>query len=270
MSSSEIDIERVCTIARRAGAEILEVYHSNFDFETKGDGSPLTIADKRAHNLIEAQLMALTPDIPVLSEESIDEVGNQRLEWPVYWLVDPLDGTREFIRKNGEFTVNIALIEGQRPRLGVVYAPALDLLYFASEGRGAWKQLPQGTVEQIGTRALDRRHIDVVASRSHMSEEVSAFVGALQAAGSDVQMLSMGSSLKLCLVAEGSADVYPRLGLTSEWDTAAAQCVVEEAGGQVLDCQSRPLKYSKPDILNPWFVVVADNTPAFDCLGFAD
>lgn len=270
MAWTENDIEAICAIAREAGDEILEVYRSDFDFETKGDGSPLTIADQRAHHLIESRLKALTPGIPVLSEESIDQVGDQRLGWPKYWLVDPLDGTREFIKKNGEFTVNIALITEQRPCLGVVYAPVLDVLYFAADGQGAWKQAGRALAEPIRTRALDRARVEVVASRSHMSEAVSEFVSALEASGSKVQLLSMGSSLKLCLVAEGRADVYPRLGLTSEWDTAAAQCVVEAAGGRVLDCDAEPLQYSKTDILNPWFMVIADDAAGFDCRGFTD
>lgn len=269
MSSTPVDIQRINEIARAAGAEILEVYHSDFDFETKGDGSPLTLADQRAHQLIEKRLQALTPEIPVLSEESIDEVGDQRLQWPRYWLVDPLDGTREFIKKNGEFTVNIALIEQQRPTLGVVYAPVLDVLYYAASGTGAWKQTGTEAAQTIHTRALDRQQISVVASRSHMSEAVASFVAALESAGSQVELISMGSSLKLCLVAEGSADVYPRLGLTSEWDTAAAQCVVESAGGQVLDCELQALRYSKADILNPWFMVVAEQISPFNCEGFA-
>lgn len=262
------DIQAILAIARAAGEEILKVYRSDFDFETKGDGSPLTIADQRAHQLIEARLQELTPEIPVLSEESVEEVGKQRLEWSRYWLVDPLDGTREFIKKNGEFTVNIALIEDQRPCAGVVYAPVLEVMYFAEEGRGAWKQEGNAPAERIRTRPLDRGRVEVVASRSHMSAEVGEFVKALELAGTEVQLLSMGSSLKLCLVAEGSADVYPRLGPTSEWDTAAAHCVVEAAGGQVLDCDLRPLRYSKPNILNPWFMVIADPNAGFGCRGF--
>ena len=270
MLDTEIDIQAICAIARAAGAEILDVYHSDFDFQTKGDGSPLTLADQRAHRLIEARLNTLTPDIPVVSEESIEQIGSDRLAWPVYWLVDPLDGTREFINKNGEFTVNIALISARRPCLGVVYAPVLEVLYFAADELGAWKQQGKSPAEPIRTRELDRQRIEVVASRSHMSAEVGAFVDALEATGSEVQLLSMGSSLKLCLVAEGRADVYPRLGLTSEWDTAAAQCVVEAAGGRVLDCHARPLEYSKPDILNPWFMVVASPDTPFDCRGVVD
>ncbi len=267
MNFKSIDIKNICEIARAAGEEILDIYYSDFDFETKGDGSPLTLADKKAHTLIEAQLQALTPDIPVLSEESIDEVGDARLGWSRYWLVDPLDGTKEFIKRNGEFTVNIALIEEGIPCMGVVYAPVLESLYFALSDEGAWKQSAQGEPERIQTRTLDLEEVKIVASRSHLSEEVSLFASSFDAYSENVELISMGSSLKLCLVAEGRADVYPRLGLTSEWDTAAAQCVVEAAGGKVFDCQLQPLRYSKQDILNPWFIVAGDTRVKYHCEG---
>lgn len=267
MPTPPIDIEEICVIARAAGAEILTIYESEFDFETKGDGSPLTLADRKAHTLIESRLNALTPDIPVLSEESFNEVGKQRLAWRRYWLVDPLDGTKEFIKRNGEFTVNIALIEEGRSTLGVVYAPVPDTLYFANAGRGAWKQSSSAEPQQIRTRPLDPGNIEMVASRSHLSDAVKLFTASLEAQADRVELISMGSSLKLCLVAEGRADVYPRLGPTSEWDTAAAQCVVEAAGGKVIDCASQPLRYSKEDILNPWFLVVGDTRIDYHCEG---
>jgi len=262
-----IKLTALCQIARDAGAEILSIYHSDFDFEAKGDGSPLTLADKNAHTLIEKQLQSLTPDIPVLSEESFEEVGDARLAWPLYWLVDPLDGTKEFIKRNGEFTVNIALIDKGKPVIGVVYAPVREELYFAQAGKGAFKQETNNAPLAIQCRALTSTSIKIVASRSHISEEVQQFVAAMKNRAEIVELISLGSSLKLCLVASGEADFYPRLGLTSEWDTAAAQCVVEAAGGQVLDCQGMPLRYSKKDILNPWFVVVADPSQAVNCKG---
>jgi 3'(2'), 5'-bisphosphate nucleotidase len=267
MSYKTIDINTICDIARAAGAEILDVYQSDFDFETKGDGSPLTLADRKAHALIEQQLQALTPDIPVLSEESIDEVGDKRLGWSRYWLVDPLDGTKEFIKRNGEFTVNIALIDEGEPCIGVVYAPVLEALYFALRGEGAWKQVKQAQPERIHTRTLNLEKVKIVASRSHLSDEVKLFASSFDAYSKNVDLISMGSSLKLCLVAEGRADVYPRLGLTSEWDTAAAQCVVEAAGGKVFDCQLQPLRYGKLDILNPWFIVAGDTCVNYHCEG---
>lgn len=262
-----IDIHAINEIARAAGAEILTIYESDFDFETKGDGSPLTMADKKAHELIEASLMQLTPDIPVLSEESIHEIGDKRLAWSRYWLVDPLDGTKEFIKRNGEFTVNIALIESGQPTVGVVYAPVKDWLYYASLEDGAFKQIGQQTAKPIQTRSLDLKAVDIVASRSHLSEEVKQFAASVEAQAEKVELISMGSSLKLCLVAEGSADFYPRLGLTSEWDTAAAHCVVEAAGGVVVDCEDKALRYTKKDILNPWFLVVGDKNVRCNCKG---
>lgn len=262
-----IELSILCEIARDAGAEILDVYASDFDFETKGDGSPLTLADQRANDLIEARLTALTPDIPILSEETFDRVGDQRLEWPCYWLVDPLDGTREFIKRNGEFTVNIALIENGVSVIGVVYAPVLDELYFAATGEGAFKQRDGDAIRPIRCRPLDSSAVKVVASRSHLSDEVKQFVASVERRVHQVELISMGSSLKLCLIADGRADFYPRLGLTSEWDTAAAQCVVEVAGGRVIDCNGSPLRYSKADILNPWFMVIADPRVSSDCKG---
>ncbi len=262
-----IDIGVICDTARAAGAEILRIYESDFDFETKGDGSPLTVADQKAHTLIESQLTKLTPDIPIVSEESIDEVGDTRLEWSRYWLVDPLDGTKEFIKRNGEFTVNIALIEEGKPTLGVVYAPVKDLLYYASLEAGAFKQEGHQPPVPIRTRGLSFRKVKIVASRSHLSKEVKQFAASLEAKANAVELISMGSSLKLCLVAEGVADLYPRLGLTSEWDTAAAHCIVETAGGVVVDCQNNPLRYTKKDILNPWFLVIGDTRQHYSCEG---
>jgi len=262
-----VDPSVICKIARDAGTEILDVYASDFDFETKGDGSPLTLADQRANDLIETRLKALTPDIPILSEETFDQVGEQRLTWPRYWLVDPLDGTKEFIKRNGEFTVNIALIENGISVMGVVYAPVLDELYFAAAGQGAFKQQAGEEVRPIRCRPLDSDTVTVVASRSHLSDEVKQFVASVETRVRQVELISMGSSLKLCLVADGRADFYPRLGLTSEWDTAAAQCIVEVAGGRVIDCEGTPLRYSKPDILNPWFMVIADPRITSNCKG---
>ena len=270
MLFENIDIHAVCTIARDAGAAILTIYESDFDFETKGDGSPLTIADKKAHDLIEAALEALTPDIPVLSEESIHIVGDKRLGWSRYWLVDPLDGTKEFITQNGEFTVNIALIDESKPVVGVVYAPVLETLYYAAHLQGAVKQIANKAPETIKTRTLDLAKVDIVASRSHMSKEVQHFSETVKAQADSVELISMGSSLKLCLVAEGSADYYPRPALTSEWDTAAAQCVVEEAGGSVVDCEGNRVRYTKQDILNPWFLVIADTRIKCSCKGIGD
>ena len=250
----------VVAIARDAGRKILEVYEAEFDVETKGDGSPLTLADRCAHDLIEARLEALTPGIPVLSEESREIPVAERQQWRRYWLVDPLDGTKEFVKRNGEFTVNIALIENGEPVLGVVHAPVLDVTYRSARGTGAFRQEGDGEPEPIRVRPLDRRKVVMVASRSHAGEAVEAFRKRLEEVVDEVEITSMGSSLKICLVAEGKADIYPRLGPTSEWDTAAAQCVLECAGGRMTDTEGQPLCYNKESLLNPWFLAMGDDS----------
>ncbi len=246
-------LEPVCAIAREAGRRILDVYEREFKVEQKEDRSPLTEADRAAHEIIAARLQALAPDIPVLSEESAKIDYAARAGWQRFWLVDPLDGTKEFINRNGEFTVNIALIEGGRPVLGVVYVPAPALTYFACAGQGAYKQKGGCELQPVRVRRFSGGKPIVVASRSHAGPETEAFLRSL----GEHDVVSMGSALKLCLVAEGAADVYPRLGPTMEWDTAAAQCVVEAAGGRVTDLRRQPLVYNKPSLLNPWFLVSA-------------
>lgn len=257
--SMELDakqIEAVSEIAWEAGDRILTVYDSDeFDVEAKGDGSPLTRADRLAHQTILDGLSKLTPQIPILSEESGDDAFQARSGWTEFWLVDPLDGTKEFIKRNGEFTVNIALVTQRQPVFGVVVAPVLDRCYFGGPGRGAYRRPRQGSLEAIQTRPYRGGRATVVASRSHRGEAVDAFIDALTEREQDPEVKSMGSSLKLCLVAEGSADVYPRLGPTSEWDTAAAHAVALGAGGKVTDVQGAPLVYNKESILNPWFLV---------------
>jgi 3'(2'), 5'-bisphosphate nucleotidase len=238
-------------IAVEAGRCILDVYQREFEVQHKDDRSPLTEADRQSHETIVARLTALTPDIPVLSEESAAVDYAVRAGWARFWLVDPLDGTKEFIKRNGEFTVNIALIEKGRPVLGVVHVPVRGETYFAARGAGAHLQKGDAAPVAIQARRFGGARPIVVASRSHAGAETQAF---LQSVG-EHEAVSMGSSLKLCLVAEGKADVYPRLGPTMEWDTAAAQCVVEEAGGSVVDPQRRPLSYNKADLHNPWFIV---------------
>lgn len=246
-------------LAREASEKILGVYASDFDSAEKADRSPLTEADLLSHATITSGLARLTPDIPVLSEESGAIPYSERARWQRYWLVDPLDGTKEFIKKNGEFTVNIALIEEQRSVLGVVHVPVSGVTFFAARGRGAFKREPgDGAVRRITTRKVDPARIVVAGSRSHGGGALDDFARRLPG---NVELISRGSSLKLCLVAEGEADIYPRFGLTSEWDTAAAQAIVEEAGGVVLDLSFEPLRYNaKEDILNPWFVVLGDTS----------
>ncbi|MHB8623140.1 MAG: 3'(2'),5'-bisphosphate nucleotidase CysQ [Sulfuricaulis sp.] len=244
-------LDKVCEIARAAGRRILEIYGRGFKVELKDDRSPLTEADRAAHELICVRLQALTPELPVLSEESARIDYGQRAGWKRYWLVDPLDGTKEFIHRNGEFTVNVALIDGHRPVLGVVYVPVASVTYYACAGQNAFKQQGDGVAHAIRARRYAGGRPVVVASRSHAGQEIEAFLKNI----GEHDVASMGSSLKFCLVAEGVADVYPRLGPTMEWDTAAAQCVVEMAGGNVTDLERRPLVYNKPDMHNPRFIV---------------
>ncbi|MEW8506951.1 MAG: 3'(2'),5'-bisphosphate nucleotidase CysQ [Candidatus Thiodiazotropha sp.] len=253
--SQQVILDELLQLARQAGDAILDVYNTEFEVERKADNSPLTAADRAAHNIIVSALAELTPDIPVLSEESSAIPYETRRHWQRYWLIDPLDGTREFIKRNGEFTVNIALIEAHTPTLGVVHAPVLKTTYYGVADSGAWKQEADGTAQSI--HVAERRHqpTRVAGSRSHAGESLLQF---LQNLG-DHELLSMGSSLKLCMVAEGKADIYPRLGPTSEWDTAAAQAVVEAAGGRVTTLDMRPLEYNTGEsLLNPYFLVYGD------------
>ncbi len=247
----------VSVIARRAGALILDIYRQDFEVETKDDQSPLTQADLASHELIKAKLSVLTPDIPQLSEESESIPFSTRRGWREYWLIDPLDGTKEFVNRNGEFTVNIALIREHEPVLGVVYVPVQDLTYAGQKNGGATCCSGLEEPRKIQVRRPHATPLVVVGSRSHANPELTGY---LQTMGEHT-LLSMGSSLKFCVVAEGKADFYPRLGLTSEWDTAAAHAVVAAAGGEVCMLNGEPLRYNcKDSILNPKFVVVGDRS----------
>ena len=248
-------LDPVLAIAREAGREILRVYNSDFAVEVKADRSPLTAADRASHGIIARELARLTPGVPVWSEESAIVDFNERSRWPRFWLVDPLDGTKEFIKRNGEFTVNIALVQGHDPVLGVVHVPVLDRAYFGGRGAGAFRSDGTAAPRAIAVCRPARHPARVVGSRSHGGASLDGYLERL----GRHELLAMGSSLKFCLVAEGAADVYPRLGPTSEWDTAAAQAVVEAAGGGVVDIGGRPLRYnSRADVLNPWFLVYGD------------
>ena len=249
-------LQQVAAIARDAGAAILVVYGEDFEVQRKVDQSPVTAADLAAQRVITAGLAQLDADVPVISEEARTAPWTQRRECRRYWLVDPLDGTREFIKRNGEFTVNIALIEDHEPVLGVVLAPVTGELYAAARGQGAWMQPhPDGPWRRIGTRSLGAP-VTVAGSRSHGGSGVALLQ---QLVGEDYQSMPLGSSLKFCLVARGDADVYLRRGATSEWDTAAAQSVLEEAGGAVLDLAGEPLRYNRRDsLINPEFIAVGD------------
>jgi len=262
-------LEKVIELSRLAGEAILEVYQrpEGIQVETKSDDSPVTAADLAAHAILEPGLLPLLDGVPVLSEESTLTNWEERRSWERYWIIDPLDGTKEFIKRNGEFTVNVALIEKGVPVLGVVYVPVLGITYAGLQGHGAWKY-EGDDVRAIQTRTVAslqaaKKPVEVVASRSHGADAVNALMDRVSEALGEVTTKNMGSSLKLCLVAEGEADLYPRLALTSEWDTAAAQAVVEAAGGKVVDNDLNILRYNtKEDILNPFFHVIGD--PSFD------
>ena len=255
MQNLENDLERLVDISRRAGFAILEWYDRDMGITQKADDSPLTRADLASHELIVAELTQHWPDIPVLSEESADIPWQTRQSWKTYWLVDPLDGTKEFINHNGEFTVNIALIRDHQAVLGIVYVPVTGVCYFAARGDGAWRQDNDNEAIAIEVRSPSAEPAVIVGSRSHANPELSSQLDKL----GQHEMISMGSSLKFCLVAEGRADFYPRTGPTSEWDTAAAQAVVEAAGGRVVKIDGTPLTYNTKDsYLNPYFFVIGD------------
>jgi 3'(2'), 5'-bisphosphate nucleotidase len=268
MEKTEIKVILLDAIeaALEAGKEILEVYENTFEVEYKDDKSPLTIADKKAHQIITHALK--NTGIPILSEEGRSIDFDERNLWRDLWIVDPLDGTKEFIKQNGEFTVNIALAEEGVPTLGVIYVPVEETLYFAGAGLGAYRKdlaahgtSPENLEDWIkGSKKLpekQERPFTIVGSRSHMSDETIAYVEEMRQEHPQVEMLSKGSSLKICMVAEGSADVYPRFAPTMEWDTAAGHAIAKEAGLEIYQAKNldEPLKYNKEDLLNPWFVV---------------
>ena len=253
---------KVAHLAERAAVAILDVYDSEFAVEQKDDRSPLTAADLASHHIIVEGLAALTPDVPILSEESSGIAWSTRSRWSRYWLVDPLDGTREFVKRNGEFTVNIALIEEQRPTLGVVQVPVTGELAAAWRGGGTWIGRPGEKARHVKTR---RRTTPLVAagSRSHASAHETELLARL----GHCAKLPLGSSLKFLRLASGEADLYIRLGPTSEWDTAAGQCVLEEAGGAVLDMQGEPLRYNtRQTLINPDFVAIGDPSADWSAL----
>lgn len=247
-------IEVVKVIAKKAGAAILKVYHAPGAFEVnlKSDDSPLTIADQQANQVICQGLEKLAPQIPIISEENKAIPYEERKAFQQHWLVDPLDGTKEFIKRNGEFTVNIALVENQRIVLGVVYAPVLEELYWAEKGKGAYIEKNGKTTRlQAPSFAWTDPGLKVVCSRSHLNEGTRAFIEKLNQA----ETVATGSSLKFLIMAKGEAHVYPRLGPTMEWDTGAAQIILEEAGGQVVQHENhQPMVYNKENLLNPFFL----------------
>ena len=247
----------VLALVETASAAIMAVYATSHDVEYKADDSPITRADRAAHEILSDGLARLAPAIPVLSEESeTSHAYDVRGQWRRLWLVDPLDGTREFISHNGEFTVNVALIQDHRPVLGVVAAPALGVIYYAAAGHGAFRRTDADPPEPITVRRAATPLV-IVGSRSHRGDTLDAMLGRI----GPHELRPMGSALKFCLVAEGSADFYPRLGPTSEWDTAAAQAVLEVAGGAVIRLDGRPLDYNaRETILNPEFLAYGDRS----------
>ncbi len=246
-------VEPIVALAEDAGRAILEVYSTDFEVQSKEDASPVTQADLASHRWIDAGLRSLTPDIPIISEEAGLADFDVRSSWGLYWIVDPLDGTREFVNRNDEFTVNIALIENGVAILGVVHVPVFHRTYVGCQGLGAQRRDGDSDPVSINIAANSATPVRIVGSRSHRGKSLDAYLSAV----GEYDMVPMGSSLKFCVIAEGGADLYPRLGPTSEWDTAAAQAVVEQAGGSVVTLDGKPMKYNtKADILNPHFMVI--------------
>jgi len=250
-------LSAVLDIAHDAGREIMQIYEGEFSVTLKSDRSPLTEADLAAQRLIAARLSALRPDIPLLGEESGDQAFAQRRAWRTLWLIDPLDGTREFVKRNGEFTVNIALVKDGEPILGVVHAPARNVSYAGARGCGAFRVGADAVRTSIHVQSTAPTRLRVLGSRSHGDARLDH---ALERLGPQ-ERLSIGSALKFGLLAEGAGDLYVRRGATSEWDTAAGQAVVLEAGGCVVDPHGQPLRYNQRDtLINPWFIAYADRS----------
>ncbi|MCU7834292.1 MAG: 3'(2'),5'-bisphosphate nucleotidase CysQ [gamma proteobacterium symbiont of Taylorina sp.] len=259
-------LPEVIELAQQAGQVIMDIYQSDFQINNKSDNTPVTCADLAANEFIVKQLARLSPEIPILSEESTTIPYKERSQWQTYWLVDPLDGTRAFIEKTGEFSVNIALIVKNSPVLGVIYSPVNKCSFYACSDGGAFYLDDSKQARNIQVRAKCQDKIVVAGTeKSAQSRILQAFLKNLEKRFHSYEIKFMGSSLKSCMVAEGTADVYARLGPTSEWDTAAAQCIVEEAGGQITDTQMQALRYNTKDsLLNPDFFVFGDKSIAWN------
>lgn len=248
-------IQELIQIAEKASKAILAIYQTDFKTQIKSDLTLLTEADLIAHQVITENLKYLTPDLPVLSEESAFVPFTERQQWQRYWLVDPLDGTKEFVEQTGEFSINIALIEQHQPVLGLIYAPVSKTVYFAQRGQGAFKQLSNQSIHEINVKSPWQKPLNILVSRRHNLAKIDYFLQKFQ----EHSVIRQGSAIKFGLIAEGIADIYPRLGKTSEWDTAAGQCIVEAAGGVVLDLTGKSLRYNtKESLLNPSFLVAGD------------
>ena len=245
-------ISSTVEIAKEAGMAITEIYNSDFDYQLKKDLSPITAADNLSHNIITERLKTLNPKIPILSEENCNIPYKIRSHWTQYWLVDPLDGTKEFISKNGEFTVNIALIENNTPIFGVIDIPVTNETYWGSKVNGSFCSDANNDVKQINVSEDNQNPIRLVASRSHPSNMLASLLEIIV----DYEIIEIGSSIKFCLIASGQADCYPRFGPTSEWDTAAGEAIVSYAGGHVVTARGNSINYNaKKDYLNPNFIV---------------
>lgn len=242
-------LDKLLQIADTASDKVMAIYQTDFEVNTKEDDSPITAADIASHHVIVDGLKALTPDIPILSEESANAPWDERKHWTRFWLVDPIDGTKDFTNRTGEFTVNIALIENGEPVMGVVTAPALKEAYWGIKGQGAWKREADGSTRKLQV-VEPPEAVRTVASKNHLNQETRDFIEQL----GNHELVQAGSSLKFCRIAEGKADIYPRLGPTCEWDTGAAHAVLAAAGGKVNKLDGTPLLYGKEDVLNPYFV----------------
>ncbi|NND25728.1 MAG: 3'(2'),5'-bisphosphate nucleotidase CysQ [Flavobacteriaceae bacterium] len=261
--SKELKIALMASV--EAGAAIMKVYDTIFEVEYKDDNSPLTQADKQANDIINAHLV--NTEFPIISEENKQIHFQERKQWHSCWVVDPVDGTKEFVKRNGEFTVNIALVAKGKPVLGVIYVPATKVLYYADvaqgsafkaqlESHGASVDTIKNLSKELQPKQNDTNDLQVVGSRSHMNDETLSFVEDLKAEGKNVEIVSKGSSLKFCLIAEGNADIYPRFAPTMEWDTAAGQAICNAVGVNVISQDTlKPLAYNKENLLNPWFLV---------------
>lgn len=242
-------------LIKKTGQAILAIYRQSapLTITTKQDHSPVTQADIMAHRLLTQGLLALTPQLPIISEEAKATHYHERQHWSYYWLIDPLDGTKEFISRTGEFAINIALIHHHKPILGIVYAPVFDECFYAIHGQGAWKHVDDGAPIALQTKPCADQPIQILVSRHHNPVKLDRVF-----TGLPTTLIYRGSALKICNIAEGIADIYPRLGETSEWDTAAGQCILEEAGGALMDIQGNPLVYNKESLVNPPFLAIGD------------
>jgi len=258
-----VDTQSLMQIARKAGRAILDVYYTEFEVTHKADQSPLTVADEAANDIIISELSSLYPDIPIISEETAETTYSTRRKWPYVWLVDPLDGTKEFVQRNGEFTVNIALVAKGEPVWGMIHVPVSGATYHASIGSGAFRSDNNNETESIASTSPDKKLV-IASSRSHVSPEVEKYVLQLRAHFDRVEFISAGSALKFCLIAEGRAHLYPRFGTTMEWDTAAGQVITREAGGSTIAMSTKEsLEYNKENLKNPSFVVMGSDLTAY-------